>query len=291
MTSPDDLDHESGAHFIGKLLGEDPRKLDVATDAQVEAMMDAAGVEAGEPEPRDELLARIERRRAERGKAAASPAFGPEEVSGTRARRVNGSSSLGEDEASREEEAPPSARRDAIASAAGVAASSAGDSPSATSDGGAPANGASGPAGAPPASAGNAPPSGAKDDPPSSARTRRSRTALIAGGVLAAAAAAVVAVGIQQARRGPEAISPEPSSQPDSPAKRAGRLRDEAFQACQARDWDTCGAKLDSARDLDPAGESDPRVVAARTLLANPTAPPPPPPPQPKPTIIPMRPK
>jgi hypothetical protein len=45
------------------------------------------------------------------------------------------------------------------------------------------------------------------------------------------------------------------------------RLRSAAYAACDARRWGECKEKLDQARDIDREGESDPRVVAARTAL------------------------
>ena len=62
-----ELDHDAGARFLDRLLSMDPAKLDVATDEQVDAMMDVADLHAGEPESVEQLLARIERRRAARG--------------------------------------------------------------------------------------------------------------------------------------------------------------------------------------------------------------------------------
>ncbi len=50
-------------------------------------------------------------------------------------------------------------------------------------------------------------------------------------------------------------------------AERAGRLREEAYAACDASQWAACATKLDEARRLDPAGETGPRVVGARAAL------------------------
>ncbi len=45
------------------------------------------------------------------------------------------------------------------------------------------------------------------------------------------------------------------------------RLRSAAYAACDAYRWSECEEKLDQARAVDPGGESDPRVVAARKAL------------------------
>jgi hypothetical protein len=59
-----------------------------------------------------------------------------------------------------------------------------------------------------------------------------------------------------------------PSPPVPTPVQLAARARTEAFAACDVGDWDTCGAKLDEARRLDPAGDtSDPRVLAARAKI------------------------
>jgi hypothetical protein len=181
MTTPEEpkeLDHEAGARFLEKLLAEDPAKLCVATDEQVDAMMDAAGIEVGQPDTAEQMLARVERRRRERqattgGEATRAPRAAPKKTA--------------------------------------------------------------------------------------------SRVAWVAGAVVAAAAAAVVAVEVAGSRRGPEAIGPEPSS---LPREQAALLRREAVAACDVEDFASCTAKLDDAKRLDPSGESEPRVVAARAAIA-----------------------
>lgn len=88
---------------------------------------------------------------------------------------------------------------------------------------------------------------------------------------IAAAASIVAAEGTALlARRdhGPDDIRPDLPGPAPSPAEQARRLRDQAIVACAAQDLATCGAKLDEARSLDPAGEAEPRVIAARKLLA-----------------------
>ncbi|HEX3345126.1 MAG TPA: hypothetical protein VHS09_11170 [Polyangiaceae bacterium] len=185
MTTPAELDHDAGARFLEKLLDAGPETLCVATDEQVDAMMDAAGVEVGTPETVEEMLARVERRRRKR--------LDPGEEAGA-------------------------ARR-----------------------------------GAP--------------------KRPAARVAWVAGAVVAAAAAAGVAAEVGRAVGGPLAIGPEPSSSADTPRERAARLREEALAACGAGELGACATKLDDAKRLDPAGESEPRVVAARAAIATAPAP------------------
>jgi hypothetical protein len=52
-----------------------------------------------------------------------------------------------------------------------------------------------------------------------------------------------------------------------TPLQRAAAARDTACTACASALWDTCEAKLDEARTLDPMGESAPAVVAARKSI------------------------
>jgi DNA-directed RNA polymerase specialized sigma24 family protein len=65
-----------------------------------------------------------------------------------------------------------------------------------------------------------------------------------------------------------EVAAPAPSNwtAPHSPEalQQAHDLREQAFHACAEDDWATCGRVLDEARNLDPQGERDPRVQAAR---------------------------
>ncbi len=189
MTTPGELDHEKGARFLEKLLAEDPGKAfaatDVATDEQVDAMMDAAGIEVGEPDTVEQMLARVERRRRERASQAAAPA-----------------------------------------------------------------------------------PRVAEQGPRAIPKKPPSRVAWVAGAAVAAAAATVVAVQLAGSQRGPDAIGPEPPSTTRTPHEQAARLREEALAACDAHDFAVCTVKLDDARTLDPAGESEPRVVAARAAVA-----------------------
>jgi hypothetical protein len=69
-------------------------------------------------------------------------------------------------------------------------------------------------------------------------------------------------------KHGTEKIGPDNDWQPLRPAPppqmRAENLRDEAVAACDGWLWALCRNKLDEAQKLDPAGESEPRVQAAR---------------------------
>jgi hypothetical protein len=48
----------------------------------------------------------------------------------------------------------------------------------------------------------------------------------------------------------------------------AAGIREQALLACDAGGWASCESKLDAARHLDPAGEADPRIKAARARIA-----------------------
>jgi hypothetical protein len=52
--------------------------------------------------------------------------------------------------------------------------------------------------------------------------------------------------------------------EPVTPQGVAEKIRDEALDACEHGRWGACEEKLNAARALDPAGESAPRVLAAR---------------------------
>jgi len=85
-------------------------------------------------------------------------------------------------------------------------------------------------------------------------------SALVPGAFLATGGGALV-VGLWKTP-----IRPEDSAGPDrsSPLQLAAATRAQAFPACDAQQWATCEQKLDEAQHLDPAGEDDPRVRAAR---------------------------
>jgi hypothetical protein len=89
---------------------------------------------------------------------------------------------------------------------------------------------------------------------------------------LAAAVALVIAT---TARRreialwfGHEPIGPDTAQTPESVlAERAARLRHDALGLCEQGFWYPCEQKLDEARKLNPAGESEPQVQAARLSI------------------------
>jgi DNA-directed RNA polymerase specialized sigma24 family protein len=57
------------------------------------------------------------------------------------------------------------------------------------------------------------------------------------------------------------------------PAPDARDVRVEALRACEAEQWDTCVKGLDEAKELDPAGDEDPEVQAARERASHATSP------------------
>jgi hypothetical protein len=70
--------------------------------------------------------------------------------------------------------------------------------------------------------------------------------------------------------REPVEIGPDPDAKkprPPTPQERAATLRDEAFGSCSEALWAECGRKLDEAKQLDPAGESDLRVQGSRKAV------------------------
>jgi hypothetical protein len=54
---------------------------------------------------------------------------------------------------------------------------------------------------------------------------------------------------------------------PPPPHEQAAPLREEATEACMQRQWKRCAEKLDEARLIDPAGESDPLVAELRAAI------------------------
>jgi hypothetical protein len=67
---------------------------------------------------------------------------------------------------------------------------------------------------------------------------------------------------------GPDRPWSPPNATP-SPQELAAAMRAEAFAACDAQTWDECTRKLDEASAIDPAGEADPRVTAARKAVTD----------------------
>jgi hypothetical protein len=89
------------------------------------------------------------------------------------------------------------------------------------------------------------------------------------GLAIAAIAAGLVLVFKREPTQvGPVAHTNPPSSLslPDdaSPLELAEATRREAFEACDAKRWSDCLAKLDEAARVDPKGDGDPRVTRAR---------------------------
>jgi hypothetical protein len=114
------------------------------------------------------------------------------------------------------------------------------------------------------------------DERPTSA-VKRPRPAGIAAAVLLGAlgiAALANRVAIEAYLRGTPAVGPDTTS---TARQRAWTLRGEALAACDTRRWLACTQKLDEAMQLDPVGESDPRIVGARGELRDATQAPPPP--------------
>jgi DNA-directed RNA polymerase specialized sigma24 family protein len=54
--------------------------------------------------------------------------------------------------------------------------------------------------------------------------------------------------------------SPRPEQEAESQKDRAERIRSKAASECAAKMWHDCLDSLDRARDIDPAGDSEPRV-------------------------------
>jgi len=118
----------------------------------------------------------------------------------------------------------------------------------------------------PPASPGVATPTG-EDRRPSVRASHGRSSRSVAVWLAAAAAAAVGGVALvtvlnDRFPSGPPAAAPNLSGDP------APVLRLDALDACGAGRFDVCEKKLDEARRLDPAGESDPRVKQARESIA-----------------------
>jgi hypothetical protein len=108
-------------------------------------------------------------------------------------------------------------------------------------------------------------------------RRRPSGVVVIAAVTAAAAAAGGLIYAATHEHSEPQ--QPAPPAPPTSTANptstavedlvaAAKARRDEAFSACTQGLYSRCADLLDQARQLDPAGESDPRVVQARAAIA-----------------------
>jgi hypothetical protein len=90
--------------------------------------------------------------------------------------------------------------------------------------------------------------------------------------LLAAAAFGGLVVAVVMNQRETPVAHPRPhddsgGQQELTPEERAIRLREEAFMACGKRRWAECEIRLDEAKQLDPAGDTNPRVLAARHAI------------------------
>jgi hypothetical protein len=88
--------------------------------------------------------------------------------------------------------------------------------------------------------------------------------ALGALGVAAVANQAAIVAYVKGEPIGPDRPWAPPTATPE---QRAASIRGQAFAACDALRWTECVGRLDEAAVLDPAGESDPRVVSARRAV------------------------
>jgi hypothetical protein len=99
-------------------------------------------------------------------------------------------------------------------------------------------------------------------------RRRRTFVTLLAAaillGVFVVAAKGPAIVALLRGDQEHEKISPEP---PATPQEVAAKLRHDAIGQCEQGAWGSCKDKLDEARRLDPAGESDPAVQRLRTAI------------------------
>jgi|CZKU01.1.fsa_nt_gi hypothetical protein len=77
---------------------------------------------------------------------------------------------------------------------------------------------------------------------------------------LAVASLGVLGVFVVKMGQGPDRVGAAP---PDPHG-----LRVEGVRACIDRKWDLCEQRLDAARALDPAGDSDPTIEEARREIA-----------------------
>lgn len=116
--------------------------------------------------------------------------------------------------------------------------------------------------------------------------TRPRRSAFVVWLVAAAFAALVGLVGVTQGaaiatwfKGKPEPVEPilpdNEKAAPPTPHELAEKMRDEAEKGCANREWGTCTDRLNDAKKLDPAGESEDRVKRLReTIHENTTSPP-----------------
>jgi hypothetical protein len=105
----------------------------------------------------------------------------------------------------------------------------------------------------------------APDTPPIAPKASRPPRKVHWGARLAAAAAvAIVVAAIAMRRHVAEPYTIGPDTEIATKLDRAARLRSDAYGVCEQGLWALCEDKLDAARAIDPAGDTDPRVLAAR---------------------------
>ena len=107
------------------------------------------------------------------------------------------------------------------------------------------------------------------EDPKTQVRPLRSKKPNIIAWLAAAAIGAMV-LGVIVMNRPPTTVAHglDAGGGVATPQERAANLRDEGLAACRSQVWDTCEKRLDDAKQLDPDGENDPRVVEARKAVA-----------------------
>jgi hypothetical protein len=86
---------------------------------------------------------------------------------------------------------------------------------------------------------------------------------------LAAAAVGAMVLGVVVMNRPPTTVAHgfDAGGGVATPHERAAKLRDEGLAACSSQLWDTCEKRLDDAKQLDPDGENERRIVEARKAI------------------------
>jgi hypothetical protein len=95
---------------------------------------------------------------------------------------------------------------------------------------------------------------------------------------VAAIVAAVLVLAFALRKKESPVVRPLPPNEQlprvPAPEQRAADMRKLAFEKCEARAWQECLDELDAAKQLDPAGDSDPRVRDARKAAQDALTPP-----------------
>jgi RNA polymerase sigma factor (sigma-70 family) len=115
------------------------------------------------------------------------------------------------------------------------------------------------------------------------ARLRRHFRARWAAQIAAALAVVGLAIAVYYATRTPPVARKLPAPVESAPfvvtpEERAKEIRKIALEECERQEWRPCIDGLDSAKALDPAGDTSDRVTRARRLAEKALAPPEPPP-------------